>query len=409
MNMDYFIILKNQDISYKPYYVPSEFSYMINDEMKQDITPIQKMTKEKNWTESRYLNYFSFENNKEILKTIIRNAFLRYFCIFIVQPFEISKTILQCQYHAKPKFQEDIENFEESLNDEISEESEEDNSIISNESDSFYFYEPDSPVMPSNLPCFSKKSIVDRQGYVLALPNNQEILFPWQINIQKTTIKAVISALLDKEGFWRLWKETVNFDYWIGSFFISLTSSAFTSLLLAPIDIAKTRIMMTPRQSKSHEFSSTNLSFYICPTTLILPTFLYSTLPNIASFITTILFKKCNLMINSYETPIMHNFISLVAALTNLCIKLPLETILRRAQLHISNVKRTLVKPGRYVGISGTIWCILNEENNISSGLDGFYYGWRISLCSLLGVWTLGLSSFIPFGFSSDFSIIPYE
>lgn len=187
----------------------------------------------------------------------------------------------------------------------------------------------------------------------------------------------------------------MDFDYLLCSSFISLISSAFTSLLLAPIDTARTRIMLTPKYSKSQQHLSSEpfFSFLICPTMLVLPTLFYSTLPNAFSYMVSIFFNCSGLVINSYETPIMYNLNSLLSSLTHLLIKLPLETILRRAQLHVSNLKNSLIKPGRYIGISGTIWCILYEEDSGPYGLNRFYTGWKMSLYTLIGIWSLGFTS----------------
>ncbi|KTW32388.1 uncharacterized protein T551_00478 [Pneumocystis jirovecii RU7] len=440
MDTEDFGILKGQSSPYRPYYIPSDFSYVLEQGINQNTEELYKISSNKNWRKSEHLDYFDFKNNRELFKKILYSSIVRYLCVFVVQPFETAKTILQCQYHAKLKQNENKNEindfFEERYS--ISDESE---SIVSNESDPPYFYEPNSLTISPDLSYTSKRGIVDREGYILTPPNDHEIQFPWEINIEKTQVRAAIYALWNKEGVFGLWKaqnisfiysilysiieswsssflsktfsfpdffpETIDFDHWIASFFISLTSSAFTSLLLAPIDIAKTRIMMTPRRLNSHKFLKTNLlSFSICPPTLILPTLLYSTLPNAVSLIIPIFFNKCGLVIDPYETPIMHNFTSLIAALAHLSIKLPLETILRRAQLHISNMERTLVRPGRYTGISGTIWCILHEENNKPYTLDGFYYGWRMSLYTLAGIWTLGLTSFLPSGLPPDLPIM---
>ncbi|EMR10243.1 hypothetical protein PNEG_01512 [Pneumocystis murina B123] len=410
----------------RPYYIPSEYSYDINQGIRRNVT---EQSSNKNWTESEYLNYFNLEGNKKLLKTLLLETVFLYLSVFIAQPFEIAKTLLQCQYHVKPGLQSDIEDKNKFFSEKMEEEDEDNDSIISNESDPPYFRDPDSLISSPDISCTSKKSIVDREGYVLTSPDNHEIYFPWQINVQNCGIRMAMSTLWKKEGILSLWKaqnisfvynvlfsiteswissfllsifsfptfisRTIDFDNLLSSSFISLTSSAFTSLLLAPIDTARTRIMLTPKYLKSHQHLSSEpfFSFLICPTMLILPTLFYATLPNAFSYIVSIFFNRSGLVIDSYETPIMYNLISLLSSLTHLFIKLPLETILRRAQLHISNLKHSLIKPGRYIGISGTIWCILYEEDSRPYGLNGFYRGLKMSLYTLIGIWSLGFTS----------------
>lgn len=430
MNVNNSVLLEDGMVMNTHDYVPFKFLYDINQGITQNTIQTQTVPIVKNGAKLAYLNYFNSESNRELLKTLLQEATLRYLSLLMTQPFEIAKTILQCQYHAKPRLQEDKISEKRTY-----EESDDSVSISSNESDQSYLYNPNISTVSLNMSSTLKENIVDREGYVLLPMENNELLFPWQINVQNSTIRTVISALWDKEGIFGLWKAqnvsyiynilfsiieswtssflssvlsfpdffsyAIDFDHLISSFFISLASSAFTSFLLAPIDTARTRIIMTPRSLKSYEFSNSNsfFSFCICPSKLVIPTLLYATLPNAASFIIPILFNKCRLFIDPYETPIMYNIILLITSLTHLSIKLPLETVLRRAQLHVSNVRRTLVKPGKYAGISGTIWYILHEENSGSYGLNGFYYGWKISLYSLVGIWCLGLTSF-----SSDLS-----
>ncbi|KAG4305612.1 hypothetical protein PORY_001168 [Pneumocystis oryctolagi] len=280
MNTEDFGISQGGNNVYRPYYVSSGFPYVSGQGVDQN-TEIRKISMDKNWTELEYLDYFDFECKKKMFIELFRNAFIRYLCVFAVQPFETAKTILQCQYHVKPKQKEDAEEKNEFSENEKYDEFDENESIASSsKSDPPYFYEPDSFTISPNTSYDLKKSIVDREGYVLTPPSNYEIQFPWEINVQTTNVRSVIWALWDKEGFFGLWKaqnitfihsilysaieswsssflssafsfpdffpETIDSNYWIRSFFISLTSSVFTSLLLAPVDAAKTRYIGSP-------------------------------------------------------------------------------------------------------------------------------------------------------------------
>ena len=111
-----------------------------------------------------------------------------------------------------------------------------------------------------------------------------------------------------------------------------------------------------------------------------------------------------------------------------LIVKLPLETVLRRGQMHIAQVSsqgreaQTVVEVGPYKGLIGTILHIVNEEGERDGraelvkgmagapalkagkmgtgvqrkkgqGLEGLWRGWRVGMWGLIGVWgaaTLG-------------------
>ena len=103
--------------------------------------------------------------------------------------------------------------------------------------------------------------------------------------------------------------------------------------------------------------------------------------------------------------------------------KLPVETVLRRGQMHVAQVTanggevQTVVNVGPYKGLIGTMYSIVNEEGEQSSrtnlskgskgppavlkagapdvenrrkkgnGLEGLWRGWRVGMWGLIGVW----------------------
>lgn len=74
-----------------------------------------------------------------------------------------------------------------------------------------------------------------------------------------------------------------------------------------------------------------------------------------------------------------------------LFIKLPLETVLRRAQISVAKPERTIVPVGRYAGIVGTAWVLLREEESGKWGIGGLYRGWRVGAWGNVGVLGLGI------------------
>lgn len=73
-----------------------------------------------------------------------------------------------------------------------------------------------------------------------------------------------------------------------------------------------------------------------------------------------------------------------------LAVKLPLETILRRAQIAEAKPEKTIVPVGRYAGVAGTAWVLLREEESGKWGVEGLYRGWRVGAWGNVGVLGLG-------------------
>ena len=100
--------------------------------------------------------------------------------------------------------------------------------------------------------------------------------------------------------------------------------------------------------------------------------------------------------------------------------KLPIETVLRRGQIDVVRAStgardlHTVVNPGPYRGLLGTMYSIVKEEGERSShttkkpgrvstakatgrtagnqfskgqGLEGLWRGWRVGMWGLIGVW----------------------
>jgi mitochondrial fusion and transport protein UGO1 len=106
-----------------------------------------------------------------------------------------------------------------------------------------------------------------------------------------------------------------------------------------------------------------------------------------------------------------------------LFLKLPLETLLRRAQVAVLSSPEYRMQTGKglraefeptvpvgeYRGVIGTIWCIVREEGvreevntkkgkgkgkvtkRKGQGVEGLWRGWRVGMWGLVGVWGAGL------------------
>jgi hypothetical protein len=78
-----------------------------------------------------------------------------------------------------------------------------------------------------------------------------------------------------------------------------------------------------------------------------------------------------------------HYGLPVLASFVDLGIKLPFESVLRRAQISYSKPERTIVRVGNYNGVLGTMWSMITEET------DGIFRGWRIGFWGLMMAWVL--------------------
>ncbi|RMZ89860.1 hypothetical protein DV736_g2933, partial [Chaetothyriales sp. CBS 134916] len=203
---------------------------------------------------------------------------------------------------------------------------------------------------------------------------------------------------------------------------ISTAACALTSLALAPIDAARTRLILTAEEPRSLLGVLRTLSpSWLIPTHLVPITLLSSTLPSLIAHASPFFFRSY-LHLDPATTPTSWSIATLTASALDLGVKLPLETVLRRAQIAtwtaplatatVSEPKRkplaTIVRvPQLYHGILPTMWAIVREEGYSESqkdklahlagraprrrrkgqGIDGLYRGWRVGLWGLVGVW----------------------
>ncbi|MCJ1357516.1 MAG: mitochondrial fusion and transport protein ugo1 [Icmadophila ericetorum] len=231
----------------------------------------------------------------------------------------------------------------------------------------------------------------------------------------------------------------------IGGFDILSSPSPFTSLvaavsaagiagiLLAPLDIARTRLMLTPSTHPPRSLLAAlkSLSIWTVPFSIAPITFLYSTIPTLISA-STPLFLRSRLSIDPVLTPNMYSIATFASQVFELGVRLPLETVLRRGQIGIASAHtptsplslvpsariQTVVPIGHYKGIAGTVYHIIFEEGSRGDqtpeivkgtgeasalkagtfgkrrkgqGLEGLWRGWRVGMWGLVGVWGAAL------------------
>ncbi|KAL8829515.1 MAG: hypothetical protein Q9170_006140 [Blastenia crenularia] len=212
----------------------------------------------------------------------------------------------------------------------------------------------------------------------------------------------------------------------MSSLAVAVSAASIAGIILAPLDTARTKLMLTPSthpprsvMSTLNSLSSWTLPWSIAPVTLLhsaIPTLLSTSLP---------LFLRSKLNVDPLLTPNFYAVATFISQGLELSIKLPLETVLRRGQVYVSqnSVKgqkfQTVVEAGPYKGLLGTMRSIVYEEGERATkseqaapsaaargarpirdpqrrkgqGFEGLWRGWRVGMWGLIGVWgaaTLG-------------------
>ncbi|KAL9598660.1 MAG: hypothetical protein Q9219_004329 [cf. Caloplaca sp. 3 TL-2023] len=212
----------------------------------------------------------------------------------------------------------------------------------------------------------------------------------------------------------------------MSSLAVAVSAASIVGIILAPLDIAKTKLMLTPSTHPPRSVMSTlnSLSSWTLPWSIAPVTFLHSTLPTFLSTSLPLLLRS-KFSIDPLLTPNVYAVATFIGQVLELGVKLPLETVLRRGQIHVAQATskgkemQTVVEIGPYKGLIGTMRSIIYEEGERSSkpdqvpanaaaktgrplrtpqrrkgqGFEGLWRGWRVGMWGLIGVWgaaTLG-------------------
>lgn len=219
--------------------------------------------------------------------------------------------------------------------------------------------------------------------------------------------------------------------------------------LLDQADTIRLIITSTTRGPRRTLALLRSLPSYLCPSSLAVPTILHSLVHPVLA-LSTPLVLRTKFLIDSELSPATFSVAKFCSSVAALLIKLPLETVLRRGQVavlsqpsysqadegaassvtssksgrHASGAKtaastplETIVHPGRYQGVVGTMYAIVNEEGSRAvhaappsatkgktaskkgkrtvseavyrrgQGLDGLWRGWKVNTWGLVGLW----------------------
>ncbi|KAI8944351.1 mitochondrial carrier domain-containing protein [Xylaria longipes] len=408
------------------------------------------------------------------VKQFIDELLWKYTSVLMAQPFEVAKTILQV------RSQDDLGGLNASPV-EITRPG------ITTPRNSIYGEYPDSDSDPDEPAYFTSSAPYTptpsmRSGRRRASsppsespkPNSTKpALPPHQIALRRPdSILDVIAQLWSKESAWGVWKGTnATFLYSIlqsllenwgrsllsallnvpdlgvkddverlvdiaspypwASLCVAAAAAVTTGLILAPLDLIRTRLIVTSTTRAPRRTLATlrSLPSWVCHPTLIAPTILHSL---VHPFLTLSmpLALRSQFLINRDLSPMTFSIVKFCTSCASLFVKLPLETVLRRGQMTVlaepsylqaldkTGKMETIVQPGPYNGVIGTMYTIISEEGSrevtVSAkspprarkgkakaneavykkgqGLDGLWRGWKVSWWGLVGLWTASIA-----------------
>ncbi|KAF2084592.1 mitochondrial carrier [Saccharata proteae CBS 121410] len=408
----------------------------------------------------------------EMAKKLLDQAVWNYTSVLFAQPFEVAKTILQCHLAGS--------NIEAAKLSAVSQDgrrtaasSRYNEHYTSEESDSdadgpsyFSSTAPQDPYTQPSRPHSRNRRTPSRSASSTPTPAHPPSRYPYKLDLKRPdSLLEVLSQLWTKEGAWGIWKGTnstfvYNFllktiETWLRSLlsallnvpdpgllggygvggggldvvdspnpFMSLTvavaAAGITGLFLAPLDIVRTRLILTPITTSPRNMlpSLRSLPSLTLPAPLLPITLLHSTLPTLLSASAPLLLRS-TLRIDPVLTPATYSLSTFFCSAAELFCKLPLETVLRRGHanfltMHALTAEEplpTVVDVGPYRGVLGSMWFIAREEGESAvvpvsavaaragarsgqtqrtkkgQGVHGLWRGWRVGFWGLVGVW----------------------
>ena len=209
----------------------------------------------------------------------------------------------------------------------------------------------------------------------------------------------------------------------LASLAVAVSSAGLAGIILAPLDIARTKLILTPSTHPPRSILAMlkTLPGWTLPFSIAPAAILNSTLPTLIS-VSTPLFLRSKLGIDPVLTPNMYSVATFVGQVVELAVKLPIETVLRRGQMNVAQSTskgkelQTVVEVGPYRGLLGTVRSIVYEEGERGppaelvkstagapamkvgkigqerrrkkgQGFEGLWRGWRVGKWGLVGVW----------------------
>ncbi|KAF2469613.1 uncharacterized protein BDR25DRAFT_46465 [Lindgomyces ingoldianus] len=294
---------------------------------------------------------------------------------------------------------------------------------------------------------------------------NVTFVYNFLLKTTESWTRSMLSALLNVpdpglmgasvSGFGGL--DIIDSPHPLLSLSVAVVAAAIAAIALSPLDIIRTRLIVTPTTAPPRTIypSLSLLPSLSLPPTLFPVTLLHSTLPTLISTSTPLILRS-TFSIDPVITPSMYSISTFLSSAIELFLRLPLETVLRRGQVAVlqehENLRlsdsfrdvnarsvrtpvfgmenedplirnfKTIVEPGPYKGVVGTMWFIVREEGvqiigppagtatanstekkiqtpaktpgfsarqrvRKGQGVYGLWRGWRVGFWGLVGVW----------------------
>ncbi|CAG8222331.1 unnamed protein product [Penicillium salamii] len=412
------------------------------------------------------------------VRDALNGALVRYTKVLTAQPFDVAKTILQV-YVVPDAADEELDR--EPTPDKAGSSYDSESESSDDESSYFTSAAPPAPTPSTPRSRRSRRQITDRSGYLrpestakpqhaLTLKNsnnltevlsqlwtssgptslwkssNATFIYSLLLPTLNTFIRSLLSAIVglpEDDISSSMAADILTASSPLTTLVLSFVSSSLSALILAPIDTARTFLMLTsathgPRSliRAIRQLPTPNCTI---PSHLVPITVLHSSLPNFI-MTSTPLFLKTYFSIDPLLNPNTWNLCTFLSSGLELAVRFPLETVLRRAQIatytslslrqkssagsiraasiDASDVETIVPTPRTYRGIVGTMWHIIYEEGISSTpsdseranhllgnpstrkslqkrqqgqGIHGLYRGWRIGMWGIAGIWGASL------------------
>ncbi|KAL2825911.1 hypothetical protein BDW59DRAFT_68181 [Aspergillus cavernicola] len=419
------------------------------------------------------------------IREALDTAIWRYTSVLTSQPFDVAKTILQAyvvpgdslegQFPQGGHQRSGRGSRNDSYDDVGSGDDEEDDLSSDDESSYFTSAAPSvsSPSRRTRKP--PRRRVTDRSGYIassskpssrhaLTIKNPSSLMdvlsqlwstsgptSPWKatnttfiysllLPTLNTFIRSLLSAIVglpEDDITPSMASDILTSTSPIATLILSFISSSLSAMLLAPIDTARTFLILTPvthgPRSLLRAIRQLPTPNYTIPPHLVPITILHSSLPNLVTA-STPLFLKTYLSLDPVLNPSTWSLFAFIGSGIELAIRFPLETVLRRAQIatftspsirqnsagpshptapdaaaQAAEVETIVPTPQTYRGVVGTMWSIVYEEGIQSTpeaerarellgkpvsqrkrqgqGIHGLYRGWRIGMWGIAGMW----------------------
>ncbi|KAM0803341.1 hypothetical protein BDR22DRAFT_840498 [Usnea florida] len=431
-----------------------------------------------------YTDYIpeSSPSSTALLKGLVEQAIWKYTSVFLAQPFEVAKTVLQVQAGTQPpKSQERGVVMDDMIRrpDNYRRDSYEMVSDDDSDAESPSYFTSSAPL--AHTP--TRRSRTRRRYgspepdgvprvHTPQPPPSKPHQSPHILDLKSSSsVLAVLSSHWAVEGPWGIWKGT-NSTYIhsillstitsfvrsffsafmalpdpglsfaasqslstaggldilsspspLASLFVAVSAAGLAGIILAPLDIARTKLILTPSTHPPRSILATlkTLPSWTLPLSIAPAAILNSTIPTLISA-STPLFLRSNLRIDPVLTPSMFSIATFFGQVFELALKLPIETVLRRGQMDVAQKSslgkdmQTIVEVGPYRGLFGTMHSIIYEEGeqglaadlvkgtggvpalrsgNVGQesrrrkgqGFEGLWRGWRVGMWGLVGVW----------------------